>query len=258
MREILDDAEAHKMDGFGRAQHHTKIALPKRFYKQAKAMAKDGGFTVALDGRGVKTPGLLAVVVPNKALADALAVEWSAQEEFINPATMPLTRLVNSAIEGGEKVVPALREEVIKFAGNDLLYYRAETPEVLVTAQENSWDKALATLAKHFEVKFKPTVGIIHQAQPEETMARLTVAVADIELLPITALVSLTGLTGSGLLAIGIHYKLFSADEVWATAHVDEDHNIRLWGEDFEAKARRETRRKEYDAAMSLLALVTD
>src|SRR5690606_40303685 len=116
---------------------------------------------------------------------------------------MPMVRLVNSAIESGEEMVPAFREEVIKFAGSDLMLYRAEGPRELVSEQEVVWDNALVTLARHFGVSFQPTIGIIHQSQPKATLDRLAEVLESENLLTMTALVSITGLTGSGLIEIG-------------------------------------------------------
>lgn len=255
MRDFLEDAHEHRQDGYGRAQAHAKRDLPKRFYKLVDIQSVEGGFAVTLDGKTTKTPDRVPVIVPAAALARRMAEEWSAQGELIDPDTMPVVRLVNSALEGGEAVMPALRDEIVKYAGNDLLLYRADSPRELVAEQEASWDAALVALARRFDVKFQPTVGIIHQEQPAETLTRLADAVADEDLLLLTALVSITGITGSGLLAIGIRHKLFSADEAWAAAHVDEDHNLRLWGEDAEASARRAKRRIEFDAAITVLEL---
>src|SRR5688572_548983 len=108
MREFIDDAHAHRDDGYGRAQAHVKRDLPKRFYKDASVQTVDGGFAVGLDGRIPKTPGMKQVIVPTEEIAAAMAAEWSAQGEFIDPQTMPLVRLVNSAVEAGDESVPAL------------------------------------------------------------------------------------------------------------------------------------------------------
>jgi len=256
MRDFLQDAHQHQDDGLGRAQAPEKSNLPKRLYKQAEAVAAEGGYAIALDGRTIKTPGRVPVIVPSQELADEMAAEWMAQEGFVRAETMPLTRLVNSGIEGGEAIVPALRDEIVKYAANDLLLYRADSPQELVAVQEADWDTALVALARHFSIRFQPTIGIIHQPQPEDTLARLADAIADAPLLALTSLVSITGLTGSGLLAIGLRHKLFAGDQVWTSAHVDEDYNIRLWGEDDEARARRTKRRAEYDAALKVLAYI--
>jgi chaperone required for assembly of F1-ATPase len=163
---------------------------------------------------------------------------------------------VNSAVEAGEAAMPALRDEIVKYAANDLLLYRADTPEVLVRRQEDLWDAALVKLARHFGVAFQPTLGIVHQPQPPATLARLAEALADEPLFPLTAMNAITSITGSGLLALALRHGLVEPEDVWIAAHVDEDHNISLWGEVSEITERRAKRRKEFDAAVRLLALM--
>ncbi|MEO5806592.1 ATP12 family protein [Devosia sp.] len=254
MRDQLEEAAKHRDDGYGRAQHLNKVQLPKRFYKEVGVHPVDGGFNVTLDGRQVKTPGMkLPVIVPVAGIATVMAEEWAAQGTHIDPAGMPMVRLVNSALESGEAMIPAFREEVIKFTGNDLLLYRAAHPEALIREQEAAWDTALVKLARHFGVSFQPTIGIIHQPQPAAMLARMGEALQNEGLLVMTAMVSITGLTGSGLLAIGLLHQLFTPDDVWAAAHVDEDHQIRFWGTDEEAAERRAMRRREYDTAVKVL-----
>lgn len=254
MRDQLEDAHRHRDDGYGRAQHLNRVELPKRFYKDVAAGPVEGGFVVTLDGRPVRTPGLKRpVLVPAAAIATAMAGEWAAQREFIDPATMPTVRLVNSAIESGEEMIPAFRAEIVKFAASDLLLYRAESPQELVSQQEVLWDNALVTLARHFRVSFQPTMGIIHQAQPQATLDRLAASLEGENLLVLTALVSITGITGSGLLAIGLWNRLLTPDQVWVAAHVDEDYQISQWGEDEEAAERRAKRRVEFDVAVAVL-----
>lgn len=254
MRDQLEDAHRHMDDGYGRAQHLNKVELPKRFYKSVDVVRGEDGFSVTLDERQVKTPGhKIPVVVRTLGIAQVMAEEWAAQGEFIDPATMPMVRLINSAVESGEALVPEFRAEIGKFAGNDLLLYRADSPQELVDEQEKLWDGALVKLARHFEVAFQPTIGIIHQKQPDSTLQKLDAALEGQGLHMLTALVSITGLTGSGLLAIAQLHQLLTPDEVWAAAHVDEDHQIRLWGEDEEAMERRAKRRVEFDIASKVV-----
>lgn len=256
MREFIEDAAKHMDDGYGRAQKHVKQQLPKRFYKSVDVGTVGDAFAVTLDGKTPRTPGQKPVVVPALDLATAMAAEWAAQEEFINPETMPLVRLVNTAVEAGEEQVPVLRDEIVKYAGNDLLLYRADSPRELVADQERLWDDALVRVARHFGVSFQPTIGIIHQPQPDTTLAQLAEVVADESLLPMAALVSMTGLTGSALLSLALRHSLLDAEQAWVAAHVDEDHNIRLWGEVTEAVERRAKRRAEYDAAVAVLTML--
>ncbi len=253
MREFLDDAHSHRDDGYGRAQHLQKQQLPKRFYSATGIGAVPGGFTVTLDGRPTRTPGQVNVLVPSATIATTMAEEWAGQGEFIDPGTMPTVRLVNSALEGGEATLGAMRDEIAKYAGNDLLLYRADSPEALVAAQERHWDAVLVSVARRFGVAFQPTIGIIHQAQPVATLGRLRAALDDEPLLPVAAMLSITGITGSGLLAMALRHGLLDAEQIWLAAHVDEDYQMRMWGEVSEAAERREKRRREFDAAVKVL-----
>ena len=255
MREFLDDAHAHREDGYGRAQAHAKRDLPKRFYKDAAVVAVDGGFAAALDGRVPKTPGAKPVVVPLAAIAGEMAREWSAQGTLIDPMSMPMVRLVNSAVEAGTDSQPALRAEIVKYAGNDLLLYRVDTPDSLVRKQEQVWDGALVKLARQFGAIFQPTLGIVHQPQPPATLAKLAQVLESEPLLPLTAMNAIMSITGSALLAIALRHGRLDAEEVWLAAHLDEDHNIEFWGEVEEITTRRAKRRLEFDAAVRLLGM---
>ncbi len=257
MREFLDDAHAHREDGYGRAQAHVKRELPKRFYKEAAVLPMEGGFAVGLDGRVPKTPGMKHVVVPVEQLAADMAAEWAAQGEFIDPETMPLVRLVNAAVEAGEEAVPALRGEILRYVGNDMLLYRADSPESLVKRQEEMWDGALIKLERKFDVAFQPTIGILHQPQPQPTLDRIGAVLEGEGLFATVAMNSIMSITGSGLLAIALRHGLLTPEEVWTAAHVDEDHQIGLWGEVEEITTRRAKRRAEYDAAVRMLSLTS-
>ncbi|MBJ6985974.1 MULTISPECIES: ATP12 family protein [unclassified Devosia] len=254
MRDQLEEAHKHMEDGYGRAQHLQQTELPKRFYKEVDVARVEDGFVVTLDGKQTKTPGhKKPIVVPVQSMAQAMAEEWAAQGEFIDPATMPTVRLINSAIESGDDMAPAFRAEVVKFAAGDLLLYRADAPQELVEEQDKLWDGALVKLARHFDVAFQPTVGILHQDQPKATLEKLDAGLEGQGLLTLTALVSITGITGSGLLAIAYLHQLLTANDVWDAAHVDEDHQNRLWGEDDEAMERRAKRRVEFDVAIAVV-----
>ena len=254
MREILDEAMGQAEDGDDKGQQGARRNMPRRFYSEAVAKAVDGGFAVMLDGRPTRTPGRKPAIVASQALAEAMAAEWAAQGEFIEAATMPVVRLVNSALEGLETGSQLLIDEIVKYAGNDLLLYRAESPRELAAEQERIWDAALVGIAHHLSVSFQPTVGIIHQPQPEATLRRIRMALEGLDGLRLAALVSITGLTGSGLLAVGLLLGLFEPQFAWDAAHLDEDYQARVWGEDAEAIERREGRRAEFDAALIVLA----
>lgn len=188
MREFLEDAHAHRDDGYGRAQAAMRRELPKRFYKAAGFEVFEDGYAVTLDGKRTKTPGGKPILVPRAALAELMATEWLAQEAGIDPQTMPIVRLVNAAMEGGADAKPGLIAEIVKYAGNDLMLYRADTPHELVAAQEAAWDAVLVPMAREMSVVFQPTVGIIHVPQQPEMLARMEDAIADEHFLALTAL----------------------------------------------------------------------
>ena len=253
MREFLEDAHAHRQDGYGRAQAADKTPLIRRFYADVTVVPQDDAHAVLLDGRPIKTPGGKPVRVPTPELANALAREWNRQSAEINFQHMPLVRLTHSAIETGPESAPAFRDEIVKYAGNDLLLYRADTPDSLVAEQERAWDPVLVALARHHGVKFQPTVGIIHQPQPQATLDRLAATLDQEDPMALVALMQMVSLTGSALLVLAHRQNLIDAAAVWSAAHVDEDHNIRLWGGDDYAERRRRDRHLEFRAALALL-----
>lgn len=256
MREFLEDALKHQDAGAGRQQKDRLRELPKRFYKDVTVSQDDGLYRVLLDQKPTKTPSGTQITTCSAELAAYMRGEWAAQGELIDPDAMPHVRLVNSAIEGGDAAQPGLIDEIVKYAGNDLLLYRAESPRELVERQEEAWDAVLVKLARHFSVRFQPTVGILHKEQSPETLSALRSSLADLHYMAATAMVSVTSLTGSGFLAIALREKLIDSDTAWSAAHIDEDYQISLWGEDFEASEKRKMRRNEFNAAVNVIKLL--
>lgn len=231
------------------------IELPKRFYKAAGVAAMEGGFGVLLDGRSARTPGRNPQVVPTKALAEALAAEWDAQVDVINPASMPMNRLVNSGIDGVLTQAAEVRAELVKYAGSDLLCYRADQPEGLRALQDERWDPPLAWAAKTLGAVFTVTYSVTFVIQPTQSIAAIANAVAQYDGLRLAALHSMTSLTGSVVLALAIGAGAMTPAEAWTAAHPDEDWNNMKWGADDEAEERRARRFDELNTAATLLAL---
>ena len=208
---------------------------PKRFWKVARTEPAEGGFTVRLDGRAVKTPAKAALVVPTLALAEAIAAEWDAQEGTVRPETMPFTRAANSAID---KVVPQLDEVrglIAAYGGSDLLCYRAEGAEALAARQAAGWDPVLGWVATQLCAPLMATAGVMHIAQPEQSLARLTGAVAAFSAFELAAVHDLVALSGSLVLALAVTDRHLPADEAWRLSRIDEDWQAELWGIDEEA-----------------------
>lgn len=232
---------------------------PKRFYKNATRRAADGkGFVIELDGRAVRTPAKHLLLLPTVALAEAVAAEWAAQGERIDPATMPLTRLVNSAIDGVATRMDEVAADVVAFAGSDLTCYRAEAPRELVQRQHERWDPVLAWAAERLGHRFAIGHGVMPVRQSKAVLASLAEAIRPLSALELAALHVMTTLTGSALLAFAHLEGRVGPHEAWTSAHVDEDWQITQWGEDAEAKARRAFRWDEMQAASRLLSLLRD
>lgn len=230
-------------------------AKAKRFYKDVTTAARGSGFAVLLDGRPIRTPAKLVVVVPTQPLAEALADEWRAQSEHIDPATMPLTRHVNTVRDGIEGREQDIRDDLARFAGGDLICYRADSPEGLVAAQAAAWDELLDWAHRALNCGLKRGTGLMPITQPAEAISAYAAAIANRQAYELAGLHTMTSLSGSAILALAVADGILSPEQGWAAAHVDEDWQIAQWGEDAEAQARRRFRQADFLAAARLVAL---
>ena len=245
---------ARQPDPVAAAQQAMRNPLPARFYKEAGVIERDGLHHVALDGRTAKTPARKALAVASRSVAEALAAEWQAQAERIDPAAMPLTRLVNSALDGVVEQEAAVRAEILRYAGSDALCYRAGEPEALVERQNLVWQPILGDIEVLIGARFLLAEGIVFAEQPEETLAAVTRHVEKIAApLALAGAHNVMTLTGSAILMLALANGLIDPDAVWNAAHLDEDYQIGIWGQDEEAAERRVIRRHEFDAAVLLL-----
>jgi chaperone required for assembly of F1-ATPase len=230
--------------------------LPKRFYKKAEAAPLEDGHTVLLDGKGVKTPSRRALVVPSEALARAMAEDWEAQTEEIDPRVMWLTRLANTALDLVEPRHDIVAEEIVKFGGSDLTCYRAEYPEGLVALQAAHWDPVLNWARDELGAAFVTTSGLIQVPQDADALDRLRRTVSGLDAFRVAALHNMTTLTGSALIALAMVRGRMDAEAVHQAAHVEEAWAEQLCGEDEEERIRLETRRSEIADTARFLALL--
>ena len=238
-----------------RAQRQMRPELPRRFYNEATVAAADGRHTVRLDGRSVKTPAKRALALPTAALAAAIAAEWRAQDERIDPATMPLTRLANTIIDAVADRMAEVRADALKYAGTDLVCYRAEHPTELVAWQSRVWDPILAYARDRLGATFETVTGIVHRPQPSAALDGIARRLADLDAFVLAGVHELTTLSGSVLIALAVLDGALTTEQGWTAAHVDEAWQISQWGEDFEAAERRQRRRADFEAAARLIAL---
>lgn len=205
-----------------------------------------GGHAVRLDGRPVRTPAKGALILPTRAMADAVAAEWAAVETLVDPSRMPVTRAANAAID---KVAPQFDEVagmVAAYGGSDLLCYRAEGDDALCRAQADAWDPMLRWAEVHLHAALVTGTGIRPIAQPPASLARLSAAVGASTPFQLTALHDLVALTGSLVLGLAATRVEFDPEYLWRLSRFDEDWQSRLWGRDEEASVIADLKRRDY------------
>ena len=251
MRDFLEEIVQRETDPV-EAARRTMRPLRKRFYESVAVADGEGGFAVRLDGRAVRTPARRLLAAPQQAIAEAIAAEWLAVGEYIDPALMPLTRLANSIIDGVADQRQSVADEIGKYVGGDMLFYRSEGPDGLVAAQARHWDPVIDWARDDLGARFILSEGVVFVAQPERAIAAARTAIPD-DAWRLGALHSVTTLTGSGLLGLALARGRLTASEAWAAAHVDEDWNMAQWGRDELALQRRDQRWSEMQAAATVL-----
>lgn len=228
----------------------------KRFWSSAEAVAEEGGWGVLLDHRPLLTPGRSPLIVPTGPLADAIAEEWAAAEEMVEPRAMPLTGLANAAIDRVAANRAAFGADLGKYAAGDLACYRAEGPEALAAQQQASWDALLGWARRRFDVDFTTTTGIIHVAQPRPTVERLAHEVAALDAFHLAGLSPLVTIGGSLVAALAVLDGAYTPEAAWDAVSIDEKWQITKWGADAEAEAAIASRRWDFFAAARFLELL--
>ena len=228
----------------------------KRFWKDVSVEREDGGWGIRLDQRPVRTPARWPLLVPSEALADAIAGEWRAVADQVDPRAMPLTGLANAAID---RVLPdrqAFARGLAKYAEADLVCYRAEGPGELVSRQEEEWSKLLAWGRRRYDVEFATTAGLMHVAQPRATVERLAHAVAALDPFQLAGLSPLVTIGGSLLAGLAIVENAITAEAAWHAVSIDERWQLEQWGSDAEAEVALENRHGDFLAAARFLELL--
>jgi chaperone required for assembly of F1-ATPase len=237
------------------AQANMRQPEIKRFYRAAEVQERDGAYTLALDGRLARSPGRNPLASGNRALLERIAEEWRRQGETLDLSDMPLTRLLNAAIDGVSRTMAETRAVTGAYADSDLLCYRAEEPEALAERQRQAFDRLLDWAAESLNARFNLAAGVIHVAQPPEALAAVQGALEAVEdPARLAAISTITALTGSVLIALAVAEGRLSPEDAWRAAHVDEDFQAERWGVDEEALARRKARWREMEAAGLLLS----
>jgi chaperone required for assembly of F1-ATPase len=224
---------------------HEPREKPRRFYKAVEVAPADGGFAVTLDGRPVRTPKGGRLVLPTRVLAEQVAEEWAAQGEAIEIAGMHATRLANTAVDSIPGAREATGESVAAFASSDLLCYFAEEPRGLVQRQTEHWGPLLDRAEAEAKLEFVRAAGIVHQRQPEQTLARVQQMALGLDDFGLAGLAFGASLFGSAILAIALLHGWISGDQAFELSRLDEAWTEETWGVDAEAAERAERLRGE-------------
>jgi chaperone required for assembly of F1-ATPase len=228
----------------------------KRFYKAASVVEGDGGFAVCLDGMIVKTPGGKRLVAPSQGLAAAVAAEWDQQGPEIDPSSMHMTKALNTTLDRTGIHRAAIVEDLTGFARTDLLCYRATAPENLVVRQRELWDPWLTWAVEKYGATLTVGSGVMHIAQPPETIERLGEVIDGHDDFRLTALHTAITVTGSVILGLALINRAATADTVFALSHLDELYQAERWGQDAEAEHARGRRLDELRAARRYVDLL--
>lgn len=228
----------------------------KRFYNRAHAEQQEGGYGIALDGRSVKTPGKRHLIVPNEALAMAIAGEWDAQESEIRPATMPLTRLATTTADRVATQREAIVQQTAQYAATDLVCYRATHPPALAARQHAIWQPLIDWAESRYDASLTVTTGVIPRSQSATSLRALTAAVAELDDFTLTALRAATAASGSLVVALALLEGRLDAQDAFAASQLDESFQIEAWGEDAEQAERRRALAADIDAAVRFVSLL--
>ena len=228
----------------------------KRFYKMVAVTPAEGGFTVALDSRPIRTPAKAVLLLPNAALAEAIAEEWRAQGDKIEPRGMALTRLANTGIDRVMVERAKALEDVVRYGGNDLLCYRAAEPADLVARQAAVWQPWLDWTAERFGARLTVTSGIVHVPQDATAMVALRIAVAAASDLELAGLGAAVQPLGSLVLGLALWQGAIDAEQAADAALLDELFQAKKWGDDREAVQQRQGLRREVGEAAHFLTLL--
>ena len=220
--------------------------IAKRFWKTADVAELDNGFSVQLDGRPIKTPAKAPLKLPTRAMASAIAAEWAALTDKIDPARLPLTRSANAAID---KVTPQhaeVADMIAAYGDADLTCYRADYPDRLIARQAEAWDPLLEWANTHLNARLTPVTGLMHAPQSPQALQALSERVHALDAFTLAAFHDLVSLSGSLIIGFAALYDRHPAQELWRLSRVDELWQEQQWGEDDEARKMAEQKESAF------------
>ncbi|MEM1052367.1 MAG: ATP12 family protein [Pseudomonadota bacterium] len=230
----------------------------KRFYKDVSTFQMSGGWQVALDGRAIRTVKGAAQIAPTRALAEALAAEWDAQGEKIDPKSMPLRDMADYAIDMVTADPAALIDKTVAYGDTDTLLYRADPDQPLYARQQEIWEPIVSELEQRLSIEFVRISGIIHRPQSADTLFALRQQLVNQTPFALAAIEMMTHLAAS--LITGLSTAALGADALalWNAANLEEDWQAEEWGRDEEAEERRAKRETDFLRARAFWELAQE
>ena len=229
----------------------------KRFYKDVTVAKLDGGWQVLLDGRGVKTPARAAQILPSEALAEALAGEWRAQGEELDPKTMPMRDLADYAIDQVTGQRKSIAEKLIRYAETDTLAYRASPDEPIFARQQELWEPILCAFEEDHGMQMPRTTGIMGAELSHETGAVLNDKALALDPFLLAALETLTSLAASLSIGWTALSEPEKATSLFDAANLEQDFQAEEWGWDQEATESRASKAASFEMAANFARLVS-
>ena len=229
---------------------------PKRFWKSADTQATENGFGILLDGRPVRTPAKAVLTVPSLAIAQSIAAEFDAQEDRIDPRTMPFTRTANAAVDKVAIQHAEVADMLADYGDSDLLCYRAEAPDDLVARQSTSWDPLLDWADSALGARLETRVGVMHASQDPTALSKLRQNVHEMNNFELAAFHDLVAISGSLVIGFAAKAEFMPAEELWLTSRVDEIWQQEQWGEDEEATEMAQHKKAAFLHASDFLRLL--
>lgn len=229
----------------------------RKFYHTVNVDADEGDYIVTLDGRPIKTPGKAPLRMPTEKLAQAVASEWAAQEEDIDPATMPFTQLVNTALDRVAKHRETVVAEIVAFGDTDLLCYRDGSDNSVLARQQHAWDPILQAFSARHGVMLNTTDGVMPIKQPPELKPILIDIVEKFDSFSLTAFHTCVSVYGSILLALAVFEEELDAESAWSLSILEQTVQEERWGTDSEVEEKRDKLLSEIRTSLDLKHLLT-
>jgi len=234
----------------------------KRVYKLASFNKTEDGFIIQLDGKTLKTPSGQPVAAPNKHMAEAIVAEWAAQGDDIIPDSMPITQMLNTAIDR-MRDREAITKTLLKYLDTDLLCYRVKEPIDLAKRQKEVWDRWLTWFDEHFESPLEVTFKLDALTQDADTHKQIWNYLEALDDYYFTALQIVTSLSGSIVLGLAFLEHEASPEDVYNAAELEEIYHAQLAGEDEHGadpvqERRQKAMRRDLASSKQFLDLLND